>query len=174
MTSALLPLVDTLPEAAAPLEAAAAPLGFILYLDLLAPYVLLNYLRLFHNVLADAHLFLEDRALVHNDLFLGYRHHDLVVSDLGLRGLALYGHPLHADLLVAGGHLYALAICSHALSNPYGSCLALAGACDELFFGSLHPELVLVLKVVVSSLGYARIMRGVRAELVGSGLAHGC
>ena len=84
MTSALLPLVDTLPEAAAPLEAPAAPLGFVLYLDLLAPYVLLDYLRVFHNFLADAHLFLEDRALVHNDLFLGHRHHDLVLTDLGL------------------------------------------------------------------------------------------
>ena len=66
-----------------PLEA-AAPLGFVLYLDLLAPYVLLDYLSLFHNVLADAHLFLEDRALVHNDLFLGYRYHDLILADLGL------------------------------------------------------------------------------------------
>src|SRR5919112_788627 len=91
----------------APLVAAAAPLGFSLYLDLLAPYVLLNYLRLFHNVLADALLFLEDRAIVHNDLFLGYRHHDLLVSDLGLRGLALYERPLYRDLFVPCGHLYA-------------------------------------------------------------------
>src|ERR687897_563303 len=133
MTSALLPLADTLPEVAAPLEA-ATPLGFVLYLYLLAPYVLLDYLPLFHNVLADAHLFLEDRALVHNDLFLGYRYHDLVVSDLGLRGLALYGHPLHADLFVPCGHLYALAVGSHALTDPYGSGLALAGACARPFF----------------------------------------
>src|ERR687898_2729620 len=101
MTSALLLLADSLPEAAAlgvPSIEAAAPLGLVLYLYLLAPYVLLDYLRLFYNVLADAHLFLEDRALAHNDLFLGYRHHDLVVSDLGLRGLTLYyGHPLHTD-----------------------------------------------------------------------------
>src|SRR5687767_12763331 len=108
---------------AAPLEA-AAPLGFVLYLDLLAPYVLLDYLRLFHNVLADAHLFLEDRALVHYDLFLGYRYHDLALSDFGLRSLALYGHPLNADLLAAGWNLYALAVGSHALSDPYGSGLA--------------------------------------------------
>src|SRR5215204_3936629 len=176
MTSALLLLADSLPEAAAlgvPSVAAAAPLGFILYLDLLAPYVLLNYLRLFHNVLADAHLFLDHWTLVHNDLFLGYRHHDLVFSDLGLRSLALYGHPLHADLLVASWHLYALAVGSHALSDPYGSGLALAGACDELFFGSLHPELVLVLKVVASTLVYALIMGGVLAELAGFGVAHG-
>src|SRR5919112_6541128 len=96
----------------APLEVPAAPLGFILYLDLLAPYVLLDYLSVFYNVLADAHLFLEDRALVHNDLFLGYRHHYLVLADLGLRGLTLYGHPFDPYLFVPCGHLYALAVCS--------------------------------------------------------------
>src|SRR5829696_6879662 len=122
MTSALLLLADSLPEAAAlgvPSLAAAAPLGFVLYLYLLAPYFLLDYLRLFYNFLAHSHLFLEDRALVHNDLFLGYRHHDLVLSDLGLRSLALYGHPLYGDLFVAGGHLYVLAVGSHALTDPY-------------------------------------------------------
>ena len=46
---------------AAPLEAPVAALGLVLYLDLLAPYVLLDYLRVFHNVLADAHLFLDHR-----------------------------------------------------------------------------------------------------------------
>src|SRR5215216_90868 len=123
MTSALLPLADTLPEALATLGVlslgAAAPLGFILYLDLLAPHVLLDNLRVFHNVLADAHLFLDHRALVHNDLFLGHGHHDLVLTDLGLRGLAFYGHPLDAYLFVPCGHLYALAVGSHALTDPY-------------------------------------------------------
>src|SRR5215203_4378961 len=176
MTSALLPLVDMLPEAAA---LGCSPRGrhrAAWFRPLPRPPRALRPPRqppLFHNFLADAHLFLEDRALVHNDLFLGHRHHDLVVSDLGLRGLALYGHPLHADLLVAGGHLYALAVCSHALSNPCGSGLALAGARGELFFGSLHPELVLVLKVVASTLVYALIMGGVLAELAGFGVAHG-
>src|ERR687898_3029495 len=114
MTSALLPLADTLPEAAAALGvlslAAAAPLGLVLYLYLLAPYVLLDYLRLFYNVLAHSHLFLDHRALLHHNLFLGYRHHDLVGSDLGLRGPALYGHALNAYLLVAGWLLYAPAV----------------------------------------------------------------
>ena len=73
---------------------------------------------------------------------------------------------------MAGGHLYALAVGSHALTHPYGSGLALAGACDELFFGSLHPELVLVLKVVASTVVYALIMSGVLAELAGFGVAH--
>src|ERR671921_2950216 len=158
----------------APLEVPAAPLGIVLYLYLLAPYVLLDYLSVFYNVLADAHLFLEDRALVHNDLFLGYRHHDLVVCDLGLRrGLTLYGHALNAYLLVAGGHLYALAVCSHPLTDPYCAGLALADACDELFFGSLHPHLVLVLKVVASTLVYAFIMGGVLAKIAGFGVSHG-
>src|SRR5829696_1568229 len=116
---------------AAPLEA-AAPLGFVLYLDLLAPYVLLDDLDVLHNVLADAHLFLEDRALVHNDLFLGYRHHDLILADLGLCGLTLYGHPFDAYLFVAGGDLYALVVCSHALSDPYGAILAFAGSDPKL------------------------------------------
>src|ERR687897_681857 len=123
MTSALLPLADTLPEALATpgvlsLEA-AAPLGFVLYLYLLAPHVFLDYLSVFHYVLTDAHLFLDHRALVHNDLFLGHRHHDLILTDLGLRSLALYGHPLDAYLFVAGGDLYALAVGSHALTDPY-------------------------------------------------------
>src|SRR5215213_6030783 len=124
MTSALLPLADTLPEALATLGVlslgAAALLGFVLYLYLLAPYVLLDDLRVLYNVLADAHLFLDHRALVHNDLFLGHRYNDLVLTDLGLCCcLALYGHPLDAYLLVAGGNLYVLVVGSHALSDPY-------------------------------------------------------
>src|SRR5215217_498484 len=123
MTSALLPLADNLPEAVATLGVlyleAAPPLGFVLDLDLFAPYVLLDNLRVFHNVLADAHLFLEDRALVHNDLFLDHRYHDLVLADLGLRSLALYGHPFDAYLFVPCGHLYALVVGSHALTDPY-------------------------------------------------------
>src|SRR5215212_3862559 len=125
----------------------AAPLGVVLDLYLLAPYVLLNYLPLFHNFLADAHLFLEDRALVHNDLFLGYRYHDLVVSDLGLRGLALYGHPFDVYLFVPCGDLYALAVGSHALSDPYCASLAFAGSDPKLLLGSLHPHLVLIAHV---------------------------
>src|SRR5215213_795112 len=137
MTSGLLPLADDLPEAAAPLEA-ATPLGFVLYLHLLAPYVLLDYLRVFHNFLADTHLFLEDRALVHNDLFLGYRHHDLVLADLGLGSFALYGYPLDAYLFAPCGDLYVLAVCTHALSDPYGASLAFAGSDPKLLLDSLH------------------------------------
>src|SRR5215212_6347781 len=143
----------------------AAPLGFILYLDLLAPYVLLNYVRLFHNFLADAHLFLEDRALVHNDLFLGYRYHDLVVSDLGLRGLALYGHPFDAYLFVPCGHLYALVVGSHTLSDPYCASLAFAGPDPKLLLGSLHPHLVLIANL--SGIGHTRRL-GALLGIVGS------
>src|SRR5215213_3605865 len=159
---------------AAPLEAAAAPLGFVLYLDLLAPYVLLDNLRVFHNFLADAHLFLEDRALVHNDLFLGYRHHDLVLADLGLRGLALYGHPFDAYLFVPCGHLYALVVGSHTLSDPYCASLAFAGPDPKLLLGSLHPHLVLIANL--SGIGHTRrlgallgIVGSVGAALLGGG-----
>src|SRR5215212_5482749 len=143
----------------------AAPLGVVLDLYLLAPYVLLNYLPLFHNFLADAHLFLEDRALVHNDLFLGYRYHDLVVSDLGLRGLALYGHPFDVYLFVPCGHLYALVVCSHALSDPYGASLAFAGPDPKLLLGSLHPHLLLIAHV--GGIGHTRHL-GALLGIVGS------
>src|SRR5215208_6683587 len=178
MTSALLPLADTLPEALATLGVlslgAAALLGFVLYLYLLAPYVLLDDLRVLYNVLADAHLFLDHRALVHNDLFLGHRHHDLVLTDLGLRSLALYGHPLDAYLFVPCGHLYALVVCSHALSDPYGASLALAGPDPKLLLGSLHPHLVLIAHV--GGIGHTRrlgallgIVGSVGAALLGGG-----
>src|SRR5215204_3983133 len=177
MTSALLPLADTLPEALATLGVlslgAAAPLGFILYLDLLAPHVLLDYLRVFHNVLADSHLFLDHRALVHNDLFLGHGHHDLVLTDLGLRGLAFYGHPLHAYLLVAGRDLYVLAVCTNTLTDLQLTGLALAGACGELFLCPLHPALVLVFEVIATALVYTLIIGSVLAELASLGVAHG-
>src|SRR5829696_5080510 len=97
--------------------AGAAVGGIVLYLYLLAPYVLLDDLGVLHHVLADADLFLDHRALANDDLFFGHRHDDLVVAYLGLRGLALDGNPLHADLFVAGGHLYLLAVGSHALAN---------------------------------------------------------
>src|SRR5215216_5211198 len=169
MTSALLPLADTLPEALATLGVlslgAAALLGFVLYLYLLAPYVLLDDLRVLYNVLADAHLFLDHRALVHNDLFLGHRHHDLVLTDLGLRSLAFYGHPLHAYLLVASRDLYVLAVCTNTLTDLQLTGLALAGACGELFLCPLHPELVLVFEVIATALVYTLIIGSVLAEL---------
>src|SRR5215208_1084766 len=136
------PLVRTLVGSLRALE--TSTLGFVLDVDLFAPYVFLDDLRVLHNVLADAHLFLDDRALAHDDLFLSHRHHNLVLADLGLRSLALDGHPLHADFLVAGGNLDAFAVGSHALTDLELTGLALAGACGELFLGALHPELALV------------------------------
>src|SRR5918997_3648605 len=76
------------------LEAAAA-LGVVLYLYLLAPDVLLDDLGVLHHVLADADLFLGHGALTDDDLFLGDGHGDLVLADLGLRSLAGDRHPLH-------------------------------------------------------------------------------
>src|SRR5215217_4455159 len=132
----------------------ASTLSLVLDVYLLAPYVLLDDLRVLHNVLADAHFFLDDRALAHDDLFLGHRNHELVVADLGLRSLALDGHPLHSDLLVPCGHLYAFAVRAHALTNLELTGLALAGPGSELLLGPLHPKLVLVGQVGAS--GHAR------------------
>src|SRR5215208_109663 len=73
----------------------ASTLGLVLDVYLLAPYVLLDRLGVRDHVLADPDFFLDDRALADDDLFLGHRYHDLVLADLGLRSLALHGHPLH-------------------------------------------------------------------------------
>src|SRR5829696_7363066 len=150
---------------------ASAP-GVVLDVDLLAPDVLLDRLGVLDHILAHADLFLDHRALAHDDLFLGHRHDDLVLTDLGLGGLAIHGHALHADLLVAGGNLYLLAVGPHALTNLELTGLALAGACGELFFGPLHPELVLVFEVVSAALVYTLIIGGVLAELTSLGIAH--
>src|SRR5829696_7881016 len=133
---------------------ASAP-GVVLDVDLLAPDVLLDRLGVLDHILAHADLFLDHRALAHDDLFLGHRHDDLVLTDLGLGGLARGGHALHADLLVAGGDLYLLAVGPHALANLELAGLALAGACGELFLGALHPQLVLVLEVLAALTDYA-------------------
>src|SRR5215212_5835147 len=132
----------------------ASTLSLVLDVYLLAPYVLLDDLRVFHNVLADADLFLGHGALAHDDLFLDHRNHDLVFADLGLRSLALYGHPLHSDLLVPCRHLYAFAVRAHSLTNLELTGLALAGPGSELLLGPLHPKLVLVGQV--GAIGHAR------------------
>src|SRR4028119_248226 len=100
-----------------PVEAAAL-LGAVLYVYLLAAHVLLDDLRALHHVLAQPDLFLGHRALVDDDLFLGHRHGDLLLADLGLGRLAGDGDPLHADLLVLDGDLYALAAGAPALAAP--------------------------------------------------------
>jgi hypothetical protein len=104
------------------------PGGLVVYLDLLAPYVLLYDLCVLNHVLADPNLFLGHRTLLHHYLFLGEGDTDLVFAYLGLGGLTLYGHPLYCDLFVAGGDLYLLALGAHGLSYTDLSGLALAGA----------------------------------------------
>jgi hypothetical protein len=46
------------------------------------------------------------------------RHHYLILAYLHLRRLPLEQNPLHRDLLVARGHLYALAVAPDVLSDP--------------------------------------------------------
>ena len=84
-SSSLLPLADTLPEAATPLGCSprARRAAWFGPLPLPPRASSSSTTSVFHNVLADAHLFLDHRALVHDDLFLGYRYHDLVLTDLG-------------------------------------------------------------------------------------------
>src|ERR687897_313268 len=84
---------------------------------LLAPYVLLDRFGVGDHVLADTHLFFGYSSLLHNDLFLGDGNPYLVLADLSLRNLALYGHPLHAYFLMAGGGFFLLAAPAHAPSD---------------------------------------------------------
>jgi hypothetical protein len=91
------------------------------------------------------YLFLDHRALLNNDLVLGHRHSDLVLADLGLRGLpALNRYPLNGDLLVAGGHPYLLTVGPHILADPQLTGFALTRTGPKLFFGALYPKLILV------------------------------
>src|SRR3712207_1035871 len=117
---------------------AAAPLGCVLYLYLLAPYVLLDYLCVLNYVLADAHLFLGHGALVDNDLFLCYGHNDLILAYVGFGSLPFYGHPLDRDFLVAGGGPYVVPGRAFALVEPPGEGLALRGAFGHALLSLLH------------------------------------
>src|ERR687890_1210127 len=87
-------------------KAPTTPLCVVLYVYLLTPDVLLDYFVVLDHVLADPNLLLDHRTLLDDDLLLGDRHSDLVLANLCLRGLPapLDRHPLHADLLVSGGH----------------------------------------------------------------------
>src|SRR5215203_7257976 len=137
--------------------------GGVLYVYLLAPYVLLDYLLVLDGVLANPYLFLDHRALLSDDLLLGHRHGDLVLADLCLRGLpALDRHPLYADLLVSGGHPYLLALGPHILADPHLTGFTLSGAGPKLFFGALYPKLLLVADAFSS----AKIFFSFLAEMV--------
>src|SRR5215218_7418132 len=57
-----------------------APGGLVVYVYFLAPYVLLDHLGILNHVLADAHLFLGNGALLHNNLFLSHGDAYLVLA----------------------------------------------------------------------------------------------
>src|SRR5215207_8164451 len=100
--------------------------GSIVDLDLFLADVLLNDLLVLDDVLAHPDLLLDHGALLDHDLFLYYRHGDLIVADLGLRSLPpLYRHPLDGDLLVPGGYPNLLAVGAHPLADVQGARLAL-------------------------------------------------
>src|SRR5215212_9447404 len=82
------------------LASAPAALGPVVYVDLLLAHVPLDSLLVLDHVLAHPYLLLNHGALLDDDLFFGHRHTELVLADLGLRGLlALDRHPLDALLL---------------------------------------------------------------------------
>src|SRR5829696_211298 len=123
--------------------------GSVLYVYLLAPYVLLDYLLVLDNVLANSQLFLDYGPLLDDNLVLGHRHSNLVLADLCLRSLsALDRHPLYADLFVSGGYPYLLAVGPDILADPHLTGFALSGASPKLFFGPLYPKLLLVTEVL--------------------------
>src|ERR687893_2524441 len=96
----------------------------VIDVDLFLAHVLLDDLLVLDDVLADSQLFLDHRTLLDDDLFLGHRHHDLVLADLGLRGLpTLDRHPLDADLLVPSGHGDLLTVGPHPLAHVDLPCL---------------------------------------------------
>src|SRR5215203_3509176 len=129
--------------------------GRVLYVYLLAPYVLLDYLLVLDDVLANSQLFLDYGPFLDDNLILGHRHSNLVLADLCLRSLsALDRHPLHADLFVSGGHPYLLAVGSHILAHPHLTGFALSGASPKLFFGALYPKLFLVADAFSSSCSF--------------------
>src|SRR5215207_5259651 len=134
--------------------------GGVLYVYLLAPYVLLDYLFVLDGVLANPYLFLDHRALLDDNLVLGHRHLDLVLTDLCLRSLsALDRHPLYANLFVSGGYPYLLAVGSHILADPHLTGFTLSGAGPKLFFGPLYPKLLLVTEVLSTVKVFSAVCR---------------
>src|SRR5215212_1974136 len=77
-----------------------APGCLVVYVDLLAPYVLLDDLLILYSILAHPYLLLGHWTLLGYDLLLGHRHAYLVLADLGRRDLPvlLHGHSLHVHL----------------------------------------------------------------------------
>src|SRR5215204_6425056 len=134
--------------------------GRVLYVYLLAPYVLLDYLLVLDGVLAHPYLFLDHGPLLDDNLVLSHRHSNLVLADLCLRSLsALDRHPLHADLFVSGGHPYLLAVGSNILADPHLTGFTLSGAGPQLFFGALYPKLLLVTEVLSTVKVFSAVCR---------------
>src|SRR5215203_2317699 len=93
------------------LASAPAALGPVVYVDLLLAHVPLDRLLVLDHVLAHPYLLLNHGTLLDDDLFFDHRHKELVLADLGLRGLlALDRHPLDAHLLALLGHPHPLAV----------------------------------------------------------------
>src|SRR5215217_5294311 len=100
-----------------PLDVVA--LGLVVYLDLLSADVLLYYLRILDNLLADADLLPDHGPLLDDHLFLDDRHHYLLFfffffSDLRACAFPLdYGDALDGYLHALLGHDDALPVGTH-------------------------------------------------------------
>jgi hypothetical protein len=133
----------------------SAPLGLVLYIDLLPPDVLLDDFLILDDVLTDSDLSLGHRTLLDHDFFLGDRHPYLIVAYLTLGSLTalLDGHPLDTNFLTALWHPHLLAVGAYALTNVDVASFAFAGAGLKLFFSPLHPDIIGVACVASRALG---------------------
>src|SRR5215210_7464952 len=149
----------------------SAPLGVVLYIHLFAPHVLLDDLPLVDDVLADADLLFYHWLFLDHDLVLDYWYGYLLGPYLGLGRPAADRHPLDADLLATGRHLYALTVGADALADVDATYLALAGPRKQFFFATLDPELILVFEVA-PGLAETFLVTVVLAELARPRVAH--
>ncbi len=127
-------------------------LGPLVYVDLLATDILLDYLGILEDLFTDADLLLDDRSLLDHDLFLDHGHHYLVFFPdlrfsgplLGGDGLPLNRDVLHGDLHALLGNHDLLVIGYDALAHPHGPDLAFAGSDLEFLLDAPHPELIFI------------------------------
>src|SRR5215207_4245925 len=117
-------------------------LGLVVYVYLLAPYVLLNHLRVLYDLRADSQLLLHHSPLLDDHLFFGDRHHYRVFPDLRACGFPLHNRDaLHRYLRALLGHDDPLPVGAHALTHPHRPGLALASTDLELLLRAAYPEL---------------------------------
>src|SRR5215212_4737152 len=126
-------------------------MGLVVDLDLLLADVLLDYLDVFDDLLADADLLLHHGPFFDHELFLDHRNDDLFFPDLRRGGdlfsggVAFFdGYTLDGYLGALFGHLEALPLGAHELANTHRPGFALAPSDQDLFLRAPHPDLVIL------------------------------